>query len=1318
MEVHQIRAINQHQSLIHRTVRDVAFAPDGTLWFATLNGLVHYDGHRFNNFQYAPQNPKGLSSNNIYTLAFDRHKRLWLASADSLGFIQPQTGIYTAIESPPQQCDSGIRFIVADSQGNIWGVNRTHRLFKYDIDRQQAHCFEITSPDDPLSAQLTMTTLKFDSGSNSVWLATSRGLVKFDITTEKIEFVDHIHPKLALPTIGVGFDDTGRVWAGTTDRGVYWFNPSTKAAYHYSPERYPLLKGKSILDVQAQGDEIIWLSSRKSGLLKIAQNQVGKLEAYDPLNHTSLPPTVFRAELDQNDNLWLATIFGVFIKPASNQGLSAINREKLAVNDEKLLLDGLFFSPSLGLMLGSNSGLFRWQNDTLERLDNPQQPIKNVSGFYQVDHSQLYMCHLEGLVHYQLENKKFTVIDNSEDTKWCADFALQNPDTLWIASQHRGLTQLNLKTGKMNRLPEQLKSQLSQFSQTLMALFFDNQHRLWIGSADKGLAMLDTQSLKLTVFEDEQNKPIGSMITDIAQDNRGFVWISSFSGLSRLDLQTGQFRHFHVKNGLSSDMLNHIETDADGDLWISSQDGISRVNPTTLNISRYYQSDSLFEDEFFIHYMSKGPDGKIYIAGIETIMIIDPVTFKRRQATHHNLITDVRQDNQSLDWRVTQPLQFEKSPSSLTIHFATTDYFSAHASQFRYRMSGLDTAWQTIQTNAPVNYSNLPHGDYHFEVQGKTKAGEWLEPAATLYLNIAPPWYFSYWAFALYFVLFSGLVVLLVLVATHRQKRKAIELQQLVNRQTDSLNLQNQKISKLLSRQQRLFVQLSHEIRTPLTLMFAPWQKLKHQHRDEYKQLCETADYNKNRLLLLLDQLLDIAQNDHSQYSESKPLSVRDAIGWVYHAIEPLTVKKSQQVSLNLDNPGYIGCNKDALEKMLLNLLVNAHKYTPKNSRIEINAFSKNGQFTQIEINDNGPGIARDKQQAVFECFERIDSQDAQPGTGVGLALVKQLVQSNNGTIDLYSEPGKGCRFILVFPKVNPAQLPVYKQPDALITQPADMLNPPAVEVSEHTFNDDKRPLVLVVEDNLQMQQFIKQILTDDFQVMLQPDGQQGMQYAVEHVPDIIISDIMMPVMDGYQMLEAIKSHPATNHIPVLMLTAKSGQQSLMTALHLRADDYINKPFDAEVLKLKLDNLLHLRQMWHQHYRQSLEQPSHQPGSDKAIVVKLNPQNQAFVDKLKQLCVEHGHNSQFGIDELEQMISMSKRQLQRKVKALLDTTPLALLKDTRLELARQAIERGEQITQAGYAYGFNSYDHFARAFKEKYQLSPRHYLEQKQMIGD
>ncbi|NQZ10695.1 MAG: response regulator, partial [Algicola sp.] len=1047
---------------------------------------------------------------------------------------------------------------------------------------------------------------------------------------------------------------------------------------------------------------------------------------YDPLNNRAVSFLIFKSKNDVHGNLWLGSSNGVFILPRNKDGLSAIVRDSLSTSGKRPMLHSLDTSKDNKLLTLTNSALHQFDptHGTTEILvdfqltqlaEQSQIQAIDFSGIYHHFDERFYLCNSQRLYRFNRQTKRFVAIDNSQSARWCADFALQDETTLWIASQHDGLSRFDLPSEQLTALADRPSHPINQFSKTLMALHLDDQRRLWIGSADKGLAMMAVETGVVKTYSYQSNKPNGlpgNMINDIVEDNQGYLWLATFNGLSRFDPKNQSFRNFHIKNGLSSEQLNRIIIDAQGDLWVSSQNGINVVNPDTFEIRSFFQSDGLWENEFNIPFMTQDNDGRIYVGGLDAIVIIKPLKLKKHNPQYRNFIASITVDNQHRVLQSDQALVFDTAPARLGIDFGTSNYFQAHKIQFRYRMKGLEQQWQNAGNTATADYSNLPYGDYSFEVQGKTRSGQWITPAAFITLTVKTPWYLTYHAFVMYLLIFIGFIYLLLYLATQRQQQKARKLQRQVDSQTVSLNRKNQKITDLLTAQQRLFVQLSHEIRTPLTLIFAPWQKLQHQHKKEYEALCNTADHNQKRLLLLLDQLMDIAQNPDPMNERKKPIAVADAIRWACRALAPLVTLKQQQISLQI-NEAWIEASPDAIEKVLLNLLVNAHKYTPEQGNIKVKTtIDEQQQWLTIEVIDNGVGIELAQQTTIFECFERLETAEPQQGSGVGLALVKQLVLQNNGTIKLHSNPGQGSCFTLGFALLKDQQHKTYQPPGEHLKSQIDIAKPTVIEQPTLSETDEQRPTILVVEDNVELQLYLKDILMPDYHVIMQSNGKTGLDCAIEQIPDIVISDIMMPVMDGFELLEAIKSHPVTNHIPVILLSAKTDFQSVLTGLTYRADDYIRKPFNYQLLRLKVSNLLHLRDMWHQHAEQTTSDTI-----SSAIVMHLNQQQQQFMDQLTECCQTNYHNSGFSLDDFAKEMAMSKRQLQRKVKALSGTNPLTILKDIRLQKARQAIEQGEQITQVAYTSGFNSYEVFARAFKEKYQHSPKNYRARQASSG-
>ncbi len=1319
-----VSSITKQQGLPSNSVRDILFDRSGTVWFATLTGLARFDGTRFEVFKHQTD-ANSPPSSNIYSLLQDKHQRIWFSTNAQLGYYDQNTGRFSTPVIPQGRCNEAINRLITGRDGNIWGSNDSGMLFKYDLQKQTSQCVSVQQHFGPKHHNVAIYGLSYDKKRHGIWLATAKGLGFFDIKKQQSHFVLQTKGNAAYSLTAVFQDSQGHVWGGSVAKGIFSYNPTNEEFTYYSGEQYPQLKGLTISNVSQDINGRIWLSSNARGVYYLDNQNFHQFNGVDQTNHQPLPQTVFKVKHDPQGNIWLAAVGGVFIAPATIDSINVVNLGNAVAGNKQRMMISLMVDSTNKVIAGTTEGLFQFgANQPLTRLDDASL-TDNFFGAVFVESSGDYLvCNASDLLRYHPQDKSFTSLAKGLGVRWCTDYWAQSDESLWIGTQAMGLVKFNAVTGEFDFISRKAGQAISQFSNSIIAVQSDGAGKLWLASIDNGFASLDWVTGEFKSYQHQKNQPNslpGNMITDIAIDDEGYLWLATFNGLSRFDAKTQTFKNFSVKDGLSSEQLNKIRKDTQGDLWISSQHGLNLMNPKTLKIRRFYQAHGLADDEFNMGPAAKGPDGKLYFGGINGISIIDPIKLKQYQPKPRNFISGLSANNRVLHNLKGLPMSINDTLTRLSFDFGITAYTSLTNNQFRYRLKGLEQNWQLAGKTSTIDYSNLPYGDYVFEVQGKTASGQWITPSAIQRLTIVTPWYLTPLALACYAMLLLGSIGLLVYGFTQVEKRKAEKqqqkLQHTVDVQTASLSQQNQKINHLLEQQKRLFVQLSHEIRTPLTLILAPFLQLvkpgaKAQKQVEKDQLLAVARYNQNRLVTMLDQLLDIAQSGDLADEKKQPVVVADAINWVSMAVRPLCEQKQQQFDITLEEVGLVSVSKDAIEKVLLNLLVNAHKYTPYGGQIKLVALPQkiaNEQWVVIKVSDNGMGIEPTQQSRIFECFERLPSTDSLPGVGVGLALAKQLVEANDGKITLVSEPGKGSCFSVYFRCDETLTGGKYCAPSDTIKTisvlgAVDSIDKNSSDEVEQ--NDEQIPTVLIVEDHPQMQDYLKDCLTPDYRILLEGDGQTGLACAIEQVPDIIISDIMMPVMDGFELLSAIKKHPNTSHIPVILLTAQSDPQSRLTGLARRADDYINKPFNEHELRLKLQNLLHLRTMWH---RSFALQHNNIPVETEPTVMSLNPVQQKIIDQLNLVCEQHYQNGEFGIDDLAEHMNMGKRQLQRKIKALSGLSPITILNDMRLNKARAGIERGEQITQVAYSCGFNSYDYFSRVFKDKFGQSPKFY---------
>ncbi len=1303
--------IGQPQGLPHNSVRDVLFAKDGLVWFATLGGLARFDGYRVEVFKHQADNANSPPSNNIHALWQDNRERIWFATGGTVAFYDVSKGEFSRPTAPAQGCDIAIRQLTGDGEGNLWGSNDSGNLYHYNSETATSSCVSVQHLGVG-QAYLAIYGLAYDKQSKGIWLATAKGLAFYDIIKQRSHFISAAQGNFNHSLIAIQLDNKGHVWAGGVGTGIFEYHPRSGLLVRYLPEQYPLLKGLTFTSFAQDNSGRTWMSTNSDGALILEQGTFKRFRGVDFTSGRVPQKVVFRVKKDPSGNLWiLGTVNGVNIIPSPSNGVSGLSFKAIAHNNSQRSFNSLFVDEQGAVVMGTTNGLFRLApNGEINRLDHA---ALGEHGFWHgavADEGSHYICSSTDLYRFD-DNKKFTSLAKGQGIRWCSDYWAQDESTMWITTQSVGLVKFDKNSGQFDFVSQRSGDSLAQFSNSLMALHFSpalglqDKGKLWLASLDKGFGYLDLNTNGFTSYQHQPNNSNslpGNVVNDIVEDAQGMLWLATFSGLSRFDPANETFTNFGVKDGLSNEQLNKILIDDDGDLWVSSQNGLNLINPKTLSISAYYREDGLFDNEFNIGPATKGKDGRLYFGGVEGLTMVEPNKFKQYSAPIRPFISAIKAYKQKAPLPQSQHLVFNVTPKRLSFYFGSTAYAHLKTNQFRYRLLGLEQDWQSVDKSTFVDYSNLPYGDYTFELQVKTQSGQWSAAVASKTLTIVTPWYLTAWALITYMWLLLVLISMVVKWSVQAEKRKAQFLQQQVNEQTASLSQKNSQIGHLLTQQRRLFVQLSHEIRTPLTLIFAPLQRMfrQQENKTQYQQLFDVAHFNQNRLVTMLDQLLDIAQSSQLQEVEQQAVSVTDAVNWVGMAMQPLFDQKQQQLKVALAQPANIKVSTDALEKILLNLLVNAHKYTPQGGQILLEGKACD-KLVYIGVSDNGPGIAVEQQARIFDVFERASGRSDLPGAGVGLALAKQLVEINGGTIALESSPGQGSCFSLKFPRFGGEVATDYIAPAFNPEQSAPVSN------ENSSLDDQSLPSILVVEDHPQMRQYLKSCLVEKYRVLLANDGKAGFDCAIEQVPDIIISDIMMPKMDGYELLSAVKNHPNTDHVPVILLTAQSDQRSRLEGFNRRADDYINKPFVELELLLKIQNLLHLRAMWHKSFER---QRSDNLPDDSAIVMQLNPVQQKLVDRLNELCGQNYQNGEFGLDDIADEMAMGKRQLQRKVKALTGLTPIAVLNDIRLNKARELIEQGEQITQVAYSCGFNKYDNFSKAFKDKFGASPKNYL--------
>ncbi len=649
------------------------------------------------------------------------------------------------------------------------------------------------------------------------------------------------------------------------------------------------------------------------------------------------------------------------------------------------------------------------------------------------------------------------------------------------------------------------------------------------------------------------------------------------------------------------------------------------------------------------------------------------------------------------------------------IQFTLTNpnYYNDVDIQYRYRLVGYKDEWQYGSKEQPyVTYINLPPNDYLFEAQASFNGGDWVG-SSKLKFTIETPYWMTWWAYSLYLLLLALIIYFAMWLRTVRLRKRTQQLEQTVAERTQQIVEQKATIEQLLERKNQMFANISHELRTPLTLIIGPIKHfLKDGEKDNPNTLLKSVLSNAVRLKTLVDQSLEIARFDANKSFETICVNLSAFTQTMVESFSTLAVTRKIKLESNIQQNVLISANKEMTETLLSNLLSNALKYTPEGGTVLITLTSL-GDQAKLSVEDSGDGIPEDQREQIFERFARLEAHTEQAGTGLGLALVKELVESLEGTVSISDSQFGGANFTVLLPvfkgkltsePLTPGHIELDFPQDALFkNESIGESDIASLSPEPGLSNDSVKPRVLIVEDNAQLRQFLHKILSPFYQCITANDGEQGLEVAINHMPDLIISDLMMPRKSGLELAAALRDNIHTSHIPIILLTAKSDDETRMQAWRTDVDEFLAKPFDEQELLLRCQNLLHIRQLLNQRIQANMGQRP---------IAGLSAKDQEFLTRLEQVVSAHYSSADTQVQHLAKAMHMSESQLQRKTRALLDQGVNEYLRNYRLKQAAELLLAGKSASSAALEVGFSSSSYFSSCFKAFFGVTPSQYRSQ------
>lgn len=1293
---------------------------EGFMWFGTNDGLDRYDGYTFIALKPSPNDPAhGFQNNQVSGLCEGQGNRLWVATLGGLHEVDKRTHrvIPHLIRATNADRWNYQHSVFEDSRHRLW-VSTLGGVARYEPARHRFTLFPVPHP------AATIKTV-FEDPQHRLWVGTYEGLYLLDPSTGRyqpipvpvaaqavqptfIAFYLDKQQVLWMATASVGFglfrldlrhqpwhlehynpngqinpftflnalhqDAEGMIWLATTT-GLQRIDPIRHRVFTYRPDPNEP-KGISSYTAQTVYHDragTLWVGTDNGIDRQVVTNKPFRTYQIRPDRGTAnLPENKVVALLpDDNDHFWISNGYNVY-RPAANRS-QLVPPEKLGSSGQyKNYVQALLSDGVKGIWLGTWAGLYYFDQATGRYTHYPAEvPAEYIS---------------------RAPTGEIWIGGEVVPSSGIASF---NPKT------HR-YTYFNYRPNDPNGLPDKY----------VHGLLVSHTGDVWVPFRKKGIARLNPKTGRFIHYTAGAEGRLNSNdIQTIHEDRAGLIWIGTHQGgVNRFDPRTGLFSAITTRNGLPSNNIVGIISDRTGHLWLSTDKGLCRFDPRTNESRNYQTTNGLSSNDFLRNAVYRQKD-QLFFGSLNGVVYFNPDSVRADTRPFPVYITELKVSDKI--WPLTnRVVTLNHDENFLSFSFAALTYTQSAQNQYAYQLVGVDKNWVLSENRHFANYPNLSPGDYTFRVKATNGDGVWNTAGASLRVIIRPPWWATWWAYGLYALLAGGAVWSYIRFYTNRiRQQQELELNR---REAEQLKA----VDELKN---RFFANITHEFRTPLSLIISPVERLLEDNSFDapVRQTLSLVQRNARQLLRLINQLLDLSKLEANRMTVL--LMQGDVTAFVSQLADSFRQEAERKgVTLTCSiadlNQEYI-FDADNWEKILTNLLSNALKFTGAGGQVTVtlkpNVLDGTDDISGvlIRIADSGIGISPENLPHIFDRFYQVDNSHtrAYEGTGIGLALVNELIGLVGGTISVDSRPGVGTTFTLTLPVRRPvaeSQMPsvnaaVRKKP--IVDQlPALTPDAPAVAADPLPVEDIKAPLVLLVEDNDDLRGFLARSLAATYRILQAGDGEAGWQLTQTELPDIVITDVMMPRRDGYELTHLIKNHPDTDHIAVVMLTAKASHSSRIEGLQEGADAYLSKPFDLSELHLRLRNLVSHRQKLCDQYRQQFIQTS--------ASSPINTVEDAFLHRVYELLENHLTDSSLDVHWLADQVAMSRKTLYRKIHSLLQLAPNELIRQYRLRKAADLLRAGYSASQTAYLVGFKTPAYFTLVFKEFYQKTPTEFV--------
>ncbi len=1291
--------LSTEQGLPQQSVLSVLQDRHGFMWFATQGGVARFDGYRTTVFRHDREDPSSLSANRVWRIFEDRQGTLWLGTAEGgLNRFDAASESFRAYRHDPANPSSipndRIWDLYQDRRGAMW-VATSGGLTRFD---PAAGTF--TRQEIGPGSQETVRAI-LDGPSDHLWVGTSRrGLVRLDPATGPVDVFRHdpSDPR-SLPddrVLALHRGRAGTLWVGTSG-GLARLDEATGAMRVF---RHDPTDPRSLAGVQAQAileDRAgnLWIGT--NGGLSVLDRATGSFANFrhDPSQVESLPNDSMAAvHQDRSGILWFGTWYGgvARLNPQTWQTVSYYRGSDRLRSPPGGVLS-LHEDGQDRLWLGTTEGLTHFDLRSGAFSVPGQADERDITGIAEDGEGNTWVVLREG----ELElwespaGRSREVSLNPSDSRRFVTAVYRDPaGVVWIG--HGGLVRLGPES-RLTRYTHHPDDPASLAPSGVKSLATGRDGSLWIGYSDRGLSRLAPgveHFEHFRLYAETEGQP---SVSAIHEDETGRIWVATNAGLFRLSpLGTSDgdrapkkaftVKAYTVREGLASDLLAAILPDSEGRLWLSTAAGITRFEPETEIFRNVSAAEGARAGGYNKGAALRLRDGRMVFGGSDGMTIFRAEEIYEDSSPPLLALTDLRLFNRSvpvtpgesgiLDRPIHLTEEIVLGPADDVVSFELTalHFANPRANRYSYKLEGFDREWiPTDASHRIATYTDLPPGSYSLRVRGSNHDQVWNQEGITLRVQVLPPWWRTWWAYMLYVLAFGGLICGLIF-ANRR-------LEALVVARTAEVREQARRVQEEHDAKARFIANVSHEFRTPLTLAIGPLEELRSDPQSGLspggRKSLDVALRNSRRMMGLVGQVLDAGRLETGR--TRLRLTESDLVEVIRLECSCFRVEARQRgVTLETelpDRPVSLVFDLDSMEKVVSNLLSNAVKFTPEGGSVRVR-LEQTERAVILEVSDTGMGIAGDELPRVFErYFQGSRTIAGRPGTGIGLAIVKDLVELHGGRVEAWSQPGEGSILTVTLPRgcehFDPGDL------RSLGTSRFEDAPEPPLEISANEpdrVEDEQRETVLIVDDNPELRSFLTLRLSAGYRVLQAGDGEQALGVARQELPDLIVSDVMMPSLDGLAMTRKLRRDPEIGYIPVLLLTARATTRDTVEGLQSGADDYLTKPFESSELVARIAGLLASRRRLGEHLRR---QPSSEP-----------PRSETFEQRLRRTIVDNLHDSTFTVRDLASALAIDRTVLFRKVKDSFGATPSELISRLRRDRAAGLLRaRGGSATGVG-----------------------------------